>query len=221
MAAAAATEKHREVSETEQARGTLRSLLAARLAVGPAVAAFVVLALLTAVLALHPRGPQRIGGPFRLIDAGSGRVVTDRDFHGKWLMIYFGYAHCPDACPVTLANMAGAMQELGPLAAQIQPIFISVDPERDTPPVLADCVSAFDNRIIGLSGGSDAIAATAKAFRVTYIKRSTGDDYTIDHTATVYVMDPDGRYATSILPSADSSDMAKQMRKLLSGPREG
>ena len=221
MAAAAATEKQRAVSETEQARGALRSLFAARLALGPIVAAFVVLALLTAVLALHPRGPQPIGGPFRLIDAGSGRVVTDRDFRGKWLMIYFGYTHCPDACPVTLANMAGAMDELGPLAAQIQPIFISVDPERDTPPVLADYVSAFDKRIIGLSGGPDAIAAAAKAYRVTYIKRSTGDDYTIDHTATVYVLDPDGSYATSILPSADSSDMTKQMRKLLSGSREG
>jgi protein SCO1/2 len=209
------------VSETEQARAALRSLFAARLALGPVVAAFVVLALLTAVLALHPRGPQRIGGPFRLIDAGSGRAVTDRDFLGKWLMIYFGYTHCPDACPVTLANMAGAIQELGPLAAQIQPIFISVDPERDTSPVLADYVSAFDKRIIGLSGGPDAIAAAAKTFRVTYKKRSTGDDYTIDHTAIVYVMDPDGRYATSILPSADSSDMAKQLRKLLSGPREG
>jgi protein SCO1/2 len=208
------------MSGTEQMKEALQTA-PARVPWGPMLAVVLLAAVLAAVLPLHPRGPQPIGGHFRLVDARGGRPVTDQDFRGKWLMIYFGYTHCPDACPVTLANMAGAMDELGPLAAQIQPIFISVDPERDTPLVLADYVSAFDKRILGLSGGPDAIAAAAKAYRVTYIKRSTGDDYTIDHTAAVYVMDPDGRYATSILPSADSSDMAKQMRKLLSGPREG
>jgi protein SCO1/2 len=194
-----------------------RTLSAPRLPWGPIVAGFVLIAALTAVFSLHPRGLQPIGGSFRLIDASNGRTVTDQDFRGKWLMIYFGYTNCPDACPTTLANIAGAMDELGPLAGRIQPIFISVDPERDTLPVLADYVSAFDKLIIGLWGGPDPIATAAKAYRVTYMKRPTGDDYAIDHTATVYVIDPDGAYAASILSTADPSNISRQMRKLLIG----
>jgi protein SCO1/2 len=202
--------------EIEQAAEAPRTLSAARLPWGPIIAGFVFIAALTAVFSLHPLGLQpNIGGPFRLIDASSGRSVTDRDFRGKWLVVYFGYTHCPDACPTTLANIASAIDELGPLAGRVQPIFISLDPERDTLPVLADYVSAFDKRIIGLSGGPDDTAAAAKAYGVTYIKRFTGGDYTIDHTATVYVIDPSGAYAASILTTADSSDIAGKMRKLL------
>jgi protein SCO1/2 len=99
-------------------------------------------------------------------------------------MIYFGYTHCPDVCPATLGNIAGAMDELGPLASQIQPIFISLDPERDTPSVLNDYVGAFGGGIIALTGGPDAISEAAKTYGVKYFKRSFGGDYTIDHTST-------------------------------------
>ena len=165
------------------------------------------------VVWLHPTGALAIGGPFHLIDAKSGRQVSDKDFRGKWLLVFFGYTHCPEVCPTTLSNIADAMSQLGPLAARVQPLFITLDPERDTSSVLVEYAKAFAASIIALSGNSEEIAAAARAYHVYYAKRGANDDYSVDHTATIYVVRPDGAYATSILSTADGSDIARQLRR--------
>ena len=169
----------------------------------------------TSVLWLHRRQGPTVGGPFQLVNAATGREVSDRDFRGKWLLIFFGYTHCPDVCPTTLSNIAEAMSQLGPLAKGVQPLFITVDPERDTMPVLVDYTSAFDPRILGLSGSADQIASAAKAYRIYYAKRVIGDDYFMDHTATIHVVRPDGSYSSSLLSTAGPSDIAKRLRTQL------
>ena len=138
-----------------------------------------------------------IGGSFQLTGA-DGQRVSDRDFRGKWLLVYFGYTHCPDICPTTLLDISQTLGLLGDDAARFQPLFISIDPERDTPQVVGELVKAFDNRIIGLTGTPEKIAAAAKAYRVFYAKQEVTDanNYFMQHTAFVYVMGPDGRYVT-------------------------
>jgi protein SCO1/2 len=138
--------------------------------------------------------------------------VTDQDFRGKWLLVFFGYTRCPDVCPTTLSDIADALAKLGPLADRVQPLFVTVDPSRDTQPVLADYTAAFDPRIIGLTGSPSQIAAAAKAYNVTYAKRVIGDDYYMDHTAAVRVMRPDGTYETSFLTTSGSAEMARRLR---------
>lgn len=179
---------------------------------GPILAIALFVAVVGSIGWLHQRQPPTVGGPFQLLDAGSGRQVTDRDFRGKWLLVFFGYTRCPDVCPTTLSDIAGALTTLGPLAEQIQPLFITVDPERDTQQVLADYTVAFDPRIVGLTGTPEQVAVAAKAYKAYYAKRVIGDDYFMDHTATVYVMRPDSSYDRSFLSSSDSSDMAKRLR---------
>jgi cytochrome oxidase Cu insertion factor (SCO1/SenC/PrrC family) len=119
-----------------------------------------------------------IGGPFRLTGA-DGQSVSDRDFRGQWLLVYFGYTHCPDICPTTLADISQTLDLLGADAAQVQPLFISIDPERDTPQVVGAYVKEFDDRIIGLAGTPEEIAATAKAYRVFYTRRKARMQATI------------------------------------------
>jgi protein SCO1/2 len=160
---------------------------------------------------LHRSPPSPVGGPFELVDAATGRQITAQSFPGKWLLVFFGYTHCPDVCPTTLSNMADAMTEVGPLAAQVQPLFITVDPDRDTPAVLVDYTAAFDPRIVGLSGTATQIAAAAKDYRVYYAKRVIGDDYFMDHTSAIHVMRPDGTPAAIFLPTAGPDDMARQI----------
>lgn len=184
---------------------------------GVIIAVLLLAVAMTSVFWLHRRQGPTIGGPFQLVNAATGRNVSDRDFRGKWLLIFFGYTHCPDVCPTTLSNISEAMNQLGPLAGRIQPLFITVDPERDTPPVLVDYTSAFDPRIVGLSGSADDIANAAKAYRVYYAKRVIGDDYYMDHTATVHVVRPDGSYASSLLSTAGPPDIAKRLRALIGG----
>jgi len=171
----------------------------------------------TSVVWLHRRQDPRIGGQFQLVNATTGHEVSDQDFRGKWLLIFFGYTHCPDVCPTTLSNIAGAMSQLGPLAERIQPLFITVDPERDTLPVLVDYTGAFDARILGLSGSAAQIASAAKAYSIYYAKRVFGDDYYMDHTATIRVVRPDGSYSSPLLSTAGPLDIAKRMRTLLGG----
>jgi protein SCO1/2 len=182
---------------------------------GLIVAVSMLVVTVISILFLHQRQAPTIGGPFELNDATTGRQVSNLDFHGKWLLVFFGYTHCPDVCPTTLNNIAESIAELGPLAERIQPLFITVDPERDTRQILADYTAAFDRRIIGLTGSADQIAAAAHAYRIYYAKRVVGDDYYMDHTAAVHVMRPDGTYASSILSTADPADITKQMRHLL------
>ncbi|MFO1057640.1 MAG: SCO family protein [Dongiaceae bacterium] len=161
-------------------------------------------------------GPPAIGGPFTLQGA-NGATVTDRDYRGRWLLVYFGYTFCPDVCPTTLADMATALAEIGPLAARIQPIFISVDPGRDSPEAAAAYARAFDPRIVGLSGTPQEIAQAAAAYKVYYSVHRTGDgpgDYLLDHSAYLYVMRPDGSFA-GILDGRDGPRLAAALRRFL------
>ena len=133
--------------------------------------------------------------PFALADA-DGNIVRSTDFPGKWLLIYFGYTRCSDQCPTALSTLAEALDEIGPAADHIQPIFITVDPEHDKGPILRSFTAAFDKRLIGLGGPSDAIAAAAKTLGIkTDTIRFGGDDYVIDHSTTLSLVDPSGRTA--------------------------
>jgi protein SCO1/2 len=167
-----------------------------------------------------PASAKTIGGPFAL-STSDGTRVSDRDFLGKWLLVYFGYTHCPDICPTTLAEISQTLDLLGDAAAQVQPLFITIDPDRDTPEVIGAYARSIDSRIIGLSGDAAAIASVAKAYRVYYAKRApqsaTDNSYFMDHTAFVYVMDADGKYVTLLSPLQGDTpeDMAARLRDLI------
>jgi protein SCO1/2 len=157
---------------------------------GPVVAVSLLVAAIAAVAWMHRRQPPSTGAPFELIDASNGHLVTDRDFRGKWLLVFFGYTHCPDVCPTTLSAIADRMAKLGALAEEVQPLFITVDPERDTRQVLKEYTDEFDARIHGLTGTPDQIAVAAKAYGAYYARREIGDDYYMDHTGATYLMRP-------------------------------
>lgn len=131
---------------------------------------------------------------FRLNDH-TGKARTLADFRGKVVVVFFGYTQCPDFCPTTLSELAGALHQLGPDAARVQVLFVTVDPERDTPELLARYVPAFDATFLGLYGDAAATAATAKEFKIIYQKQpgTTPGTYTMDHSAGTYVFDPQGR----------------------------
>jgi protein SCO1 len=156
-----------------------------------------------------------MSGHFAL-ETAAGRPVTQASFPGKWLVIYFGYTQCPDACPTALNAIATALDELGPLAARIEPLFITVDPQRDTPQIVADYVKAFDPRIVGLRGSDGETAAAAKAFHVFYAVRQLGHgEYAIDHSSFIYVVDPGGRVVELLTGNLHASAMAAALRQLL------
>jgi protein SCO1/2 len=156
----------------------------------------------------------RIAGHFTLT-APDGRDLTERSFPGQWLLIYFGYTFCPDACPTALSAISEALDEIGPLADRFQPIFITVDPERDTPPVLADYVKAFHPRLIGLGGSAPQVAAAARDFHVFYQVRQLGnDEYAIDHSSYIYVVDPDGKVAELITGNMPGHPVAAELKRL-------
>ena len=182
---------------------------------GPASSALVVVLAVASILWLHHRQAPSIGGPFELVNAATGRQVSDQEFRGKWLLVFFGYTHCPDICPTTLGNIAESMSQLGPLAGQVQPLFITIDPERDTRQVLVDYTSVFDPRIMALTGSSAQMEAAARTYRIYYAKRVVGDDYFMDHTSVTHVMRPDGTYSSSFLSTDGPSEMTKRLRKLI------
>nr|WP_238318854.1 SCO family protein [Pseudooceanicola atlanticus] len=136
---------------------------------------------------------------FELTDH-TGMIRTEEDFAGRWMLVFFGFANCPDVCPTTLAEVAAVMDGLGEDAAKVQPIFISIDPERDTPMTLADFVPRFDAGIIGLTGTSNQIAETAETFPI-YFERieeaSAPDGYTMGHTSHLFLFDPRAGFANS------------------------
>jgi protein SCO1/2 len=143
-------------------------------------------------------GTATVGGPFALVDA-QGRNVTDADFRGRVMLVYFGYTHCPDVCPTDLAAIGEAVRTLGPAADSLAPIFITLDPQRDTPAVMGDFVQLVDPKVIGLSGSPAATDAAAKAYRVYYTKvpqPGFPDGYGIDHSAYMYLMGRDGKFLT-------------------------
>ena len=135
-----------------------------------------------------------IGGPFKLTDQ-NGRPVSDQDLKGYPFLVFFGFTHCPDVCPTTLFEVSEILRSLGSDADRTRALFITVDPERDTPAAMKDYLSSFDPHLAGLTGDAAAIAAVAKAYRVYYKKVPLDQgDYTMDHTAIVYLMDKDGRF---------------------------
>jgi protein SCO1/2 len=163
-------------------------------------------------------GGPPVGGPFTLQDS-DGRTVTDRDFRGKYLLVYFGYTYCPDVCPTTLNAVAQAIEQLGRRADELQPLFITVDPRRDTPVVMKQYTAAFSPRLLGLTGTSAQIAAVAKEYRVYYAEHRTGpgpNDYSMDHSSLLYLMGPDGRFVAPIRTDASGAEIASQLAKLMS-----
>jgi protein SCO1/2 len=148
----------------------------------------------------------------------TGKPRTLADFKGKVVVVFFGYTQCPDVCPTTMAEMASVMQKLGPLADQVQVLFITLDPERDTQQLLASYVPAFDKRFIGLRGTPEQTAKTAKEFKVFYAKVPGSDpnSYTIDHTAGSYVFDRDGRLRLFIRHGQGPDPIVHDLRQLLS-----
>ena len=145
----------------------------------------------------------------------TGRVRRIADFRGKAVVVFFGFTHCPDVCPTTLADMAGVMKKLGPDAGRVQMIFITVDPERDTPQALDQYVHAFDPRFIALRGDPAATQRVAKDFKIFYEKRKEGDTYTVDHSAQSYVFDPPGRLRLLVRPQGIAADLPDDLRTLL------
>ncbi len=163
---------------------------------------------------VQKEGTPLVGGPFSLVDT-NGRSVTDRDFRGKLMLVFFGYAHCPDVCPTELQTMSDVMDKLGPAGDRVAPIFISVDPKRDTPEVLGDYMKNFSPRITALTGDQNEIASAAKAYRVYYRKagESGEGDYTVDHSAFVYLMDGEGRYLTHFSFNTAAEAMVAVIKK--------
>jgi len=156
-----------------------------------------------------------VGGPFHLEDQ-NGKAVSDADMKGKPFLVFFGFTHCPDICPTTLFDMSQLMQALGPDAARTAALFITVDPERDTPAVMKDYLSNFDPHLRGLTGDQASVSAATRAYRV-YAKKVPleNGDYTMDHTAVVYLMDKDGRFVApfdmSRKPEAEAADLRRYM----------
>jgi protein SCO1 len=154
---------------------------------------------LTAGLLLFPSGPQQgasrvpIGGPFRLT-SHEGRPFTDQDLKGKPFAVFFGFTHCPEVCPTTLYDLTQDLEALGRDADKMRVAFITVDPAQDTPELMKTYLGSFDPRIVGLTGTEDEIAAVAKAYKVYYRKVPTDSDYTMDHTATILLMDSKGEF---------------------------
>ena len=179
---------------------------------------------LGAILYFSPRGPgakaisiptAQIGGPFRLVDE-NGAQFSDQDLKGKTFLVFFGFTHCPEVCPTTLFEMSEIMRKLGDDADRTAVVFITVDPERDTPESLKDYLASFDPHIHGLTGDPAALAAVAKAYRVYYKKVPLdGGDYTMDHTAIVYLMDKEGRFISPFNMKRTADVAAADLRKYL------
>ena len=163
-------------------------------------------------------GGSLVGGPFTLED-GNGKPVTDRDFRGKYMLVYFGYTYCPDVCPTTLNEVADALDHLGPKADRLQPIFITVDPKRDTPAVMKQYTAAFSPRLLGLTGTPEQIAKVAKEYRVYYAEHRTGpgpNDYSMDHSSMLYLMGPDGKFVAPIQANQTGAGIAADLNRLVS-----
>ncbi|HEY1876590.1 MAG TPA: SCO family protein [Rhizomicrobium sp.] len=158
-------------------------------------------------------GQATVGGPFRLTDQ-AGKTVTDADFHGRYMLIYFGYSFCPDVCPTTLGVMAQALEKMGADSARIVPIFITVDPARDTPKVLADYMKAFGPQFVGLTGSDAEIKAVEKAYRVYAAKRPLANgNYGMDHSSVMYLMGPTGKMVTVYDEAISPDDLAKDLKQ--------
>jgi protein SCO1/2 len=145
----------------------------------------------------------------------TGRPRTLADFRGKVVVVSFGFTHCPDVCPTTLADLSGVLKQLGAHAERIQVLFVTVDPERDSKQVLGKYVEAFDPRFLALYGDAAATQRAAREFKVYYEKRKTGESYSVDHSGQTYVIDPQGRLRLFVRHDRISSDLPDDLRTLL------
>lgn len=177
------------------------------------------------LVACTPEGPKfkssdvtgaTFGRDFQLVDA-TGKPRTLADFRGKAVVIFFGYTHCPDVCPTTLAELAEAMKQLGTDADRVQVLFVTIDPERDTAQLLAQYVPAFDPRFMGLRGDAAATERTAREFKIIYQKQpgTTPGSYTMDHSAGTYIFDPKGRLRLYVSYGQGPEVFAHDLRELL------
>ncbi|WP_395661852.1 SCO family protein [Aestuariivirga sp.] len=162
-------------------------------------------------------GVALVGGPFSLTDQ-DGRRVTEKDFLGRYMLVFFGFTYCPDICPTELQVMTAALDAMGPAAEKIQPVFVSVDPERDTPEVMKAYVANFGPRLIGLTGTPEEIAAMAKAYRVYYAKAANQNapgDYLMDHSSIIYLMDEDGSFVKHFAYITDVEKLTSELKKAI------
>lgn len=159
-----------------------------------------------------------IGGDFTLVDQ-EGNTVTNMDFRGQYLLIYFGYTYCPDVCPTSLTDMSDALEKLDSYAAKVTPILITIDPARDTPEHLKEYASFFHPQLRALTGSLEQIAAVAKAYRVYFSKtnqsKSADDDYLMDHSSVIYLMGPDGTFLSHFSHGTDAETMARRIRDII------
>ena len=186
-------------------------------AVALAVALTTAIALLSASRPRPQAESAGPGGPFRLITQSGGKL-SDGDLKGTPFAIFFGFTHCPEICPTTLWELSETLKRMGPDADKLKTIFVSLDPARDTPDLLKTYLQSFDPRIIGLTGREDEITAVAKAYKVFWRKVPTeGGDYTLDHTAIVYLMNADGEYVGALAYREDADQMLAKLKRLVAG----
>ncbi len=188
-----------------------------KLLIGALAGCIVIGGLIAAALVLRPGGTAQksgvqIGGPFALTN-GAGKPVTDRDFRGRFMLVYFGYTHCPDACPTTLSDIGAALDKLPKEArARVVPVFITVDPARDTPGIIGDYAQAFGPEFVGLTGSDAAVAAAEKEYHVYAAKHPLAHgDYGMDHSSILYVMGPDGGFLGVISDGAKPGEIAERL----------
>lgn len=160
------------------------------------------------------QGVPAIGGPFTLVDQ-TGRTVTDADYRGKPMAVFFGFTHCPEVCPTTLVQMANLTGKIGAAADRLQILLITVDPERDTPEQLALYLQSFDPRVIGLTGSREQVDAALSAYKAYAKKIPTESGYTMDHSASVYLMKADGSFRTMIDYHEEEASALEKVRMVL------
>ncbi len=158
-----------------------------------------------------------LGGPFTLVRS-DGETVTEADFAGGYTLVLFGYTFCPDVCPTALATVSGALDNLGEDATKLTVLFVTIDPDRDTPAVVGDYVASFHPRVVGLSGSAEQIAAMTSIYHVYYAKAESGntEDYLVDHSAALYLMGPNGQYLANFRFNASVQELAAGLRDHLS-----
>jgi protein SCO1/2 len=182
------------------------------------LAAVLLLLVQVAAAAEPPLEPSDINSRYMLMD-GRGRAISNEDFPGRFQLISFGYTFCPDVCPTTLAAMTQILRQLGDRAEKLQPIFITVDPERDTREVMAKYTAYFDPRIVGLTGPVDYVRAAADHYRIVYRKyrspNAAPGDYSIDHTAGMTLLGPDGSFVARFAHGDAPQDIAKRIAELM------
>jgi cytochrome oxidase Cu insertion factor (SCO1/SenC/PrrC family) len=161
-------------------------------------------------------GEALVGGPFAMTDQ-NGKRVSEKDFLGRYMLVFFGFTYCPDVCPTELQVMTAALAELGEAGKAIQPVFVSIDPDRDTAENVKAYVANFGGTLIGLTGSAEDVAVMAKAYRVFYQKvpGPTGQDYTIDHSSIIYLMGPDGKFRKHFTYTTDPRALAEGLRRVM------